>query len=173
MICNRAQLADIFGTSLPTIDKWTRNGCPFDEQGGSGRQWRYDTAKVHAWLLAQAAEEFAKAYGISPGETISLPEARRRMALAQMTLAEMELAREMGTVVDVEYVTQRVGAVLATLRQALAHLGPTIAGRAASMNSAPKIREMVDDLIRRAVNGAIAEMSAAGVGPKEMEDAER
>ena len=38
-VVNRADLANINGVSLPTIDDWVRRGCPVMQRGARGRAW--------------------------------------------------------------------------------------------------------------------------------------
>lgn len=45
---NRSALAREMQVSLPTIDAWTRRGCPFSKKG---RSIIFDLDKVKAWLL--------------------------------------------------------------------------------------------------------------------------
>lgn len=54
---NRKQLADVFGISLPTVDAWLKAGCPYDQRGGSGKEYVFDTADVMRWREQRAAEE--------------------------------------------------------------------------------------------------------------------
>lgn len=61
MICDRYQLADIFAVSADTVKDWTKSGCPVYQQPKTGkgiaaeeRKRYFDSAAVHAWLLARA-----------------------------------------------------------------------------------------------------------------------
>lgn len=48
---NRAELAKIFDISLPTVDAWVRKGCPVEERGGRGREWKFHTSEVFNWRI--------------------------------------------------------------------------------------------------------------------------
>lgn len=50
-IVNRAELADLFGVSLPTIDSWVRKGCPVVERGGRGREWQFHVSEIFNWRI--------------------------------------------------------------------------------------------------------------------------
>ena len=51
---NRAELAEILGVSLPTITSKVSKGMPFEQRGGRGREWTFDTAAVFEWEKEQA-----------------------------------------------------------------------------------------------------------------------
>ncbi len=60
-IVNRAELAELCGVSLPTIDAWRRRGCPYvsapstaKEASPQMRQWKFDSAAVIQWLRQEA-----------------------------------------------------------------------------------------------------------------------
>jgi phage terminase Nu1 subunit (DNA packaging protein) len=50
-IVNRAELANLFEVSLPTIDAWVRNGCPVVERGGRGREWKFHVPEIFNWRI--------------------------------------------------------------------------------------------------------------------------
>lgn len=145
---NRAALAQTFGVSLPTVEKWIRSGCPHLEQGGLGKQWQFDTAAVHRWLLERHAEGVIAAYGGKGDGKLSIEEARRRTAIATMRVAEIEAAREERGIVDVEYVGEIFREAVFIMSAALNGLGAKVAGRASSMRDPNAIRKLVDDELR-------------------------
>lgn len=92
---NRKQLADVFGISLPTVTAWISAGCPFDQRGGTGREWVFDTADVMRWREQRAAEE---AGGQDVQDEAAL---KRRRMIADARTAELDLAVRMGEVADI------------------------------------------------------------------------
>ena len=48
-VVGKAEAAQFFDVSLPTVDAWIRRGCPVEERGGRGRAWRLDLLKVAEW----------------------------------------------------------------------------------------------------------------------------
>ena len=48
-IKNRAEVAEFFGISLPSLDAWIRNGCPFIQKGSRGISWQFDLLEVAKW----------------------------------------------------------------------------------------------------------------------------
>jgi Phage DNA packaging protein Nu1 len=145
---NRAELAQTFGVTLPTVDRWVSAGCPFLKRGGNGRKWSFDTAATHRWLIDRNSADVASAYGGGPNKEMSIAEARRRKAVCDLLLAEIAADRELRKVVDIEYVAERFAVALHQVKTALMQLGPHVAGRAASMSSAPAIRDLVEREVR-------------------------
>ena len=93
---NRAELAETFGISLPTVDAWVRAGCPFDQRGGTGKSWSFDTADVNRWREVRAAQE-------ASGEDVQDEAAlRRRKLKAETMTAELELAQKQALVAPLD-----------------------------------------------------------------------
>lgn len=108
---NRAELAAVFGVSLPTIDAWVRQGCPYDEKaGGKGKSWVFDTADVAAWR-----ERVASA-GKDDEDAIDEGRLRKRRQLAETKLAELELAKAAGEVAPIREFERAQAAIFATIR---------------------------------------------------------
>ena len=58
MICDRFQLADVFGVSPDTVRFWTKSGAPVHREPKRGpgltddeRKRLFDTQAVYRWLL--------------------------------------------------------------------------------------------------------------------------
>jgi phage terminase Nu1 subunit (DNA packaging protein) len=49
-ICNKAQLAEFFEISLPTVDAWMRKGCPVVARGHRGIGYQFDLLHVLLWF---------------------------------------------------------------------------------------------------------------------------
>ena len=50
---NRAEVAEFYGASLPTIDAWVRKGCPYIEKGSRGRPYRFNLGEVMEWRIEE------------------------------------------------------------------------------------------------------------------------
>lgn len=108
---NRTDLAASFGVSLVTIDTWRKEGMPFVERGGSGKQWSYDLAACIKWFGERKAQQAA---GDAPTGT---EEIEKRTATAKMLKAELELAkarREVAPIRDFERAQARAFAEIRT-----------------------------------------------------------
>ncbi|MCA9501885.1 MAG: terminase small subunit [Myxococcales bacterium] len=46
----RAEIAELFGVSVVTVDAWRRRGMPCEERQGRGRPSRYNMGRVRTWL---------------------------------------------------------------------------------------------------------------------------
>ncbi|MBF9235571.1 terminase small subunit [Microvirga alba] len=112
----RSGLADVFGVALPTVDGWVRQGCPFLERGGRGREWKFSTADVMAWLRDKAV---AEATGdVQADET----ELKRRKLAAETAKAELDLAKARGLVAPLDQVERMVSKAFAQVRAGMRNL---------------------------------------------------
>lgn len=117
---NRAELAAVFGVSLPTIDAWVRAGCPCDaKSNGRGSAWVFDTADVARWREQRAADE---ASGTEVQDEAAL---KRRKLQADVRLAELELLKATGLVAPLDQVERVLSRAVAEIQSNLR--GPMIA----------------------------------------------
>lgn len=112
-IVNRGELAEIFGVSLPTIDRWIRAGAPVTKQGSRGMAAEYNTAEVIDWQLRTQLEE---ATGALVADDATLD---RRMKTAKAVRVELQVEKERGTLAPTEQIEMVVGACFAELRAGL------------------------------------------------------
>lgn len=119
---NRAELAAVFGVSLPTVDAWVRAGCPYDVKGqGKGRPWVFDTADVAAWR-----EERARAEG--NGEEVADAAAYKlRREKAATLREELALAKDMREVAPLEEIERKLARVFAEVRTNLRNIPGRVA----------------------------------------------
>src|SRR5690242_12808560 len=52
---SKAQIADLFGEPIATVDHWVRQGCPHKRSGAVRSPLTFDSAKVHFWRVVFAA----------------------------------------------------------------------------------------------------------------------
>jgi phage terminase Nu1 subunit (DNA packaging protein) len=106
---NRSDLAKLFGVSLPTIDSWVSNGCPYIKapDGKNNKNWLFDSAEVHRWLkdrdIKQVQDQLSNAHDL-----LSFDEARKRKMQAEAGLMELELREKKGQLLDAELI-QKAG----------------------------------------------------------------
>ena len=110
---NRRELAAVFGVSLPTVDSWVQQGCPFDQRGASGREWVFDTADVAQWREERAAAD-------AGGEDVA-DEARLkiRKLRAETVTAELELLQRKAQVAPLEQVERVLSRVVVEVQSNL------------------------------------------------------
>ena len=91
---NRAELAEILGVSLPTITSKVSKGMPFEQRGGRGKEWTFDTAAVFQWEKEQAILS-------ATGDLSSVTddELKRRKLAAETTLVELEAGKKRGELI--------------------------------------------------------------------------
>lgn len=147
-IVSQADLAQIFGVTSATVRAWRRAGCPAESEGGSGRPSTFNTADVIAWRLAGAAK-------VQGDDDVSLVDARRRRAVAQAHLAEMDAARQSGKLLPREDVTAAVIGAFSRVRTRLLVIPSKVAPLVAPMK-APKECE---GTIRKAIYEALRELA--------------
>lgn len=111
MIVNRQELANAMGVSLPTIDKWVRDGCPAKTRGSKGTQWEFVVADVVAWWGNKQREAAAGA-GVADED-----ELKRRAQAANTGRAELAFAREKGEVAPVREFEMATAKIMAAIRQ--------------------------------------------------------
>lgn len=84
------------GVSLPTVDRWIRDGCPVKQRGAKGIPWEFDLAAIVAWW---GDNQRKAAAGQAPTD---MEDAKRRKVAAEAEMAELELARARGLVAPIE-----------------------------------------------------------------------
>lgn len=108
---NRHQLAGIFGASLPTIDAWVKAGCPFDQRGGRGVEWQFDTADVSRWLQDRATDE-------ASGGVAQDTEALKLRKLRAVTISEeLDIAAAKRLVAPIDEIERAQARMNAVIRQ--------------------------------------------------------
>lgn len=110
---NRKQLADVFGISLPTVDAWLKAGCPYDQRGGHGKEYVFDTADVMRWREQRAADE---AGGSEVADEAALNLRRLR---ANTLSAELALLKERKLVAPLDQVERTLARVFAEIQSNL------------------------------------------------------
>lgn len=152
------EAAGLIGVHRNTLMRWINDGCPAVSKGDSkrGKEWEISLSDVWAWREQRLIDEISAQFRDKTGATNEAGY-RTRKAAADAVVAEIEAEEALRTVVDVEYVTQKLTGFLSDLRAKLSAVGAKVAGRAASMSSAAAIKELVDQEVReslRAINGA-------------------
>jgi phage terminase Nu1 subunit (DNA packaging protein) len=107
---NRSGLSEHMGVSLPTIDRWVKEGMPVVQRGGRGIEWAFDLADVIQWYARRQAEAVA-------GKVDDLEEIERRTAKAKMEQAELALAKARDEVAPIAEFQRVQAAMMATIRQ--------------------------------------------------------
>lgn len=123
VLLNRTEMASHLGIAMPTLDDWVRRGCPVVRRGGKGQPWQFNSAEVRAWR----DEDIRRA--ANPATEASPDELKRRRAVAETELLELELARERGKVVDLDQYERALAVAFAEVRATLRRVVPARAAR--------------------------------------------
>ena len=86
-----------------TIQKWLDQGCPFVTQADRnlGIAWELDVSEVVKWLEERAAKSAAEKFGDSEDGKMSEDEAKRRRAVAQAVVAELDMLERLKSVIPI------------------------------------------------------------------------
>lgn len=106
---NKAQAAEFFDVTLPTIDAWIRKGAPVVQRGARGVSWVLDLRAIAEWLYggrAEGSEADPEAMAPSDRKAWYEGEARRRELMVE--------AKELIPAADVE---QTVATAFAAIAQ--------------------------------------------------------
>lgn len=98
------------GVSLPTVDRWIRDGCPAKQRGTKGIPWIFVLSDVVAWWGERQREAAA---GTAPTD---VEDARRRKLSAEAAMAELELAKARGDVAPVREFEMAQSKMMAIIR---------------------------------------------------------
>lgn len=142
------EASSIIGVTRQTLAKWLADGCPAVTRADRSRgvDWEISIAEVMDWRIRKAVDDAVARYEGDAGK-ISREEADRRTAVARMITSEIEADEALGKVVAVADVADAVTQEYGPLRTQLQSVGAKVAGRAATMTSAPAIQELVDAAI--------------------------
>lgn len=143
---NRTELSAIFGVSLPTVDSWTRNGCPGVKRGsGKGGGWEFDTAEVALWLQKRAADDAGGA------EVADEQAVKRRTAAIRLRADELDLAKQMGLVAPIEEFEKAQAKLFAMLRQAVMTVPARVSMALVGEKSELRIKKVLTDELTAAL----------------------
>ncbi len=154
-LVNQTELTKLFGFSAVTVRTWERRGCPVVTKGRKGSAAVYNTADVVKWREQQAA-------GAAAGDDNSVDEAegKRRKVVAEARLAELELAREEGALVEIDAFAAEVGSVLARVRAGLL----AIPGSLALLLANEPDPNVIRDRVFEEISGVLNELSTSNCG---------
>lgn len=150
---NRAELAEILGVSLPTITSKVSKGMPFEQRGGRGKEWTFDTAAVFEWEKEQAIIN-------ATGDLSSVTddELRRRKLAAETTIVELEAGKKRGDLIPREEIeTMLVNLVLDTKARLL-----LVPRRCAPLLTHLTSEQEIRDIIENEQREALTDLSNMG-----------
>jgi phage terminase Nu1 subunit (DNA packaging protein) len=144
---SKQDLARTLGVSIATIGAWLQEGMPVHFQGKKGVASEYILEDVMAWVAAKN----------SPDE--SMQEAKLRKECAQASLAELELQKERGELIEITEVATLVAKEYSTIRAKLLGLPSKLSGIIYSLQSQKEVREVLDNAFREILEELSADAS--------------
>lgn len=121
------ELASIFGTSSKTIKTWVDKGMPFE--GGSGKAYRFDSAKCLRWRVQYEADVIRELLNVqNEPEKMLLNEAKRRQSVAQALQAELNLEKEREAVANIDDLMENFMSALTNVRAKLISMPARLSG---------------------------------------------
>ena len=148
MIVNKRQLSDILGISEETLTQFQRDATfPVlnKRRGRAGSD--YETSDVIAWLERRKINNV-----VGNSELIDLEEGKRRKMAAEAGLAELELLKEQGKVVEIELVADEIGEQLSNFRAKMLSIPSKVAGQVYTAKDMKEIKGILEDAIYEALN---------------------
>jgi phage terminase Nu1 subunit (DNA packaging protein) len=98
------------GISLPTVDRWIRDGCPVKQRGAKGVPWEFSLPDVVAWWGNRQREAAA---GDGHADEAEL---KRRKLAAETAKVELELAQARALVAPIRDFERAQSAMFAAIR---------------------------------------------------------
>lgn len=114
-LVNRAELAEILGISLPTVDAWVKDKMPFVRRGGRGVEWQFDTASVIQWREDRAKDT-------AGGQLNDIDAIEMETARVKLERERLKYAAEASLVVPLDQLERRLSVVFAEIRAAMRNL---------------------------------------------------
>lgn len=134
-VCSRVGLDEV-----TKLDYYMRKGLPVYIKGrGRARAW-FKWDDVCEWWDANVTKDAE--------ESESLQAAKLRKAIADADMAEIELAKERGQVIDVETVCKAVANEYAVIRNRFLSLGNKLSGLVLACTSQAEAQAVIDEEVR-------------------------
>ncbi|WP_296071495.1 terminase small subunit [uncultured Agrobacterium sp.] len=146
------QAATLLNRDRNTVQKWLDRGCPFVTKGDRalGIAWELDLADVVKWLEERAGENAAEKFASSTDGQVSEDEAKRRKALAQAVVAELDMLERLDTIVLKSDVLDLIAADYGEIKAKLISISDTV-GASVDPAIATHVSGIVDKHIRKAL----------------------
>jgi len=147
---NLVQIAEFCGVSLPTVRAWVRRGCPYENKGGRGREWAFDTVSVFEWHKEQAALN-----AVGDISSLDIDEARRRKVAAEAALCELDLSKARGDVISLS----EVGSVWLDIVSSARSRMLSIPAKMSNVIAPETDPQVIRDLLEAELEEALEELS--------------
>jgi len=140
MIVSKKKLAEIFGKSTTTIDRWMENGMPYQPAEGRGKANKYDTAECIEW------------YAISKGRKLDYMEERTRLTKLQADKQEMELQLMQGELLKADEVIKKWSDIFNQIRTNLMAIPTRAATLLQGAGTKKEAKNVIENLLRETLD---------------------
>ena len=157
------EIAKLFRTDGKAITHWVARGCPYIQRGKPGVPWLFDPTAVIKWR-----EEYVREQARGNNDANDIDEAKLRKLAAEAAMAELELGKRRGELVEMEEMLDILGTQLANVRQKLLSMPTKAAPQAIAIKDAVEMETLLEEFVVE----ALEELSADGFGNEEDIDEE-
>ncbi|MTH79411.1 terminase small subunit [Paracoccus aestuariivivens] len=164
-LVSRADLANIFGVTPPTVDRWVVQGCPVAKEGGRGRAYQFNTADIREWRDQVIRDDSRSTSEASENELL------RRELAAKTETAELKLAQLKREVAPIEQFERALSMVFAEVRAKMRTIPSRAAPRVVGENDLNHVKATLKEEIDLALD-ALSEDRILSADDLEAEDDE-
>lgn len=144
MKVNKRELLQFLGRTNRTVDQWIDKGLPYKTRADRKKNidWEFETKEVIDWL---------RDYWKGGAQQPVADDAKQRKLNADAEMAETELAKYKGQLVDAEAVEEQWLSLVTRCKTKLLGMPSKLAYRLSALDSKDEINELLDDEIRQAL----------------------
>ena len=167
----KQRLSQVTGFSVSWIEKLIAKGAPVYNKGRSGVPQQIDSAEFIGWLIAHEREKAEAKYadiikrmraesGLLNGEGVDADsaammtdeEAKKRLNLAKAKMAEIDLRKRQGEVVEIRKVTTVLDRIVGACRARLLSVPKKISPVVAAENDVHKASVIIEEAIHEGLH---------------------
>lgn len=139
MLVTIHEAAQIHNCTVQTIRDWMRAGLPVAKPAQKGGEKHYlESADISHWLIER---EIKNRFGNI--DLMTADEAKRKKLTAEAALTELELAKKMEQVVDLEVMERQLANKFANLRSILRRIPDRVVMQLVGLTDESKIKNIV------------------------------
>lgn len=164
MIVNKNQLAAILGKSEEWLTQMQKNtDFPVIRKGRGRAGSDYETSEVIAWINRRNLDNL-----IGNDDLIDLEEAKRRKMAAEAALAEVELEKMRGTLVEMETIEKTWTELVANCRAKLLSIPAKTSPEVFAAENLTEVKAVLKGAILEALN-ELADQDISPQGPESIQ----
>jgi terminase small subunit / prophage DNA-packing protein len=145
---NKAEVAEWFGVSVPTVDAWIRRGCPHLQRGNRGLSWIFDIKAVAEWYYGASDSPEDDPEKMSPKDRLDWYRGARERT---------KHLQELGELVSVSDYEKTLSSALKKVAIALETMPDQIEREAPISGEAIEVIQRITDRVRETVYRGLSE----------------